>query len=302
MENIIKYYYNINAKDLKYIDNHYEFYLNNILYYFTPVDIINEKELLSLKEININNKLAHNIVFNRFNKLLSNYNGINYILMEIYINPKKKIQLREIEYIANTIMINSKENNINWGWLWSKKIDYLEMQINEIGKKYPILVNTFSFFVGLCENAISYFNNNVKKEDTSLVLSHNKIKPNDTIISLYDPLNTKLDHKARDLSEYIKLSFFQNNKYIFKELNDYFKRNFYSKNDMYILFSRILYPSFYFDLYDNIIIGNINEEDIIYVTNNIDEYINYLYNVYLYLNNYYNLEEIPWLKKEVNQH
>ena len=71
---------------------------------------------------------------------------------------------------------------------------------------------------------------------------------------------------------------------------------------MYILFSRILYPSFYFDLYDNIIIGSINEEDIIYITNNIDEYINYLYNVYLYLNNYYNLEEIPWLKKKVNQH
>ena len=74
------------------------------------------------------------------------------------------------------------------------------------------------------ENAISYLVNTKKEVKPNFydkkVLSHNNLYN-----SLFDPLNIILDHKARDLAEYIKLSFFNNNQNIFKELDEYFYYN-----------------------------------------------------------------------------
>ena len=63
----------------------------------------------------------------------------------------------------------------------------------------------------MAENAISYINNtisNLKMEKSDVgVLSHDRFKLDDTVYSLYDPQNIIIDHKARDLAEYIKISF-----------------------------------------------------------------------------------------------
>ncbi|UKI27777.1 MAG: hypothetical protein L6V91_04250 [Bacilli bacterium] len=101
----------------------------------------------------------------------------------------------------------------------------------------------------MAENAISYLVNTkkeVKKENSdNMVLAHNNLNH-----SLFDPLNIIFDHKARDLAEYIKLSFFNNNKDIFKELDEYFFYNRYSLYGIRVLYARVLYPSYYFKLYD----------------------------------------------------
>ena len=81
------------------------------------------------------------------------------------------------------------------------------MQIGQNEKKYPLIRESFDYFVGMGENAISYLVNTKKEVKPNFydkkVLSHNNLYN-----SLFDPLNIILDHKARDLAEYIKLSFF----------------------------------------------------------------------------------------------
>ena len=66
---------------------------------------------------------------------------------------------------------------------------------------------------------------------------------------------------------------------------------------MRILFARIIYPSFYFKLYDEILSKKKEEKELNSIIKRIDEYELYLSNIYLYLRKYYDIPMIEWLKK-----
>ena len=151
----------------------------------------------------------------------------------------------------------------------------------------------------MAENAISYYNNLSNKEvdNNSLVISHRIININDTVYAIYDPVNIIIDHKARDIAEYIKYSFFSDNTNIFKELNVYFKYNYYTKDDVVMLLARVLYPSFYFNMYEDIMINSKEEKIITNITSKLDKYELYLTRVFKYFNNFYNLPVPEWLNK-----
>lgn len=190
----------------------------------------------------------------------------------------------------------------NWALLWIRKIDYLEYHHEHNYQKYPLLSSSFDYFIGLSENAISYLNNTIKNmspDDSDIgVISHDIINIDDTIYSLYNPLNIIIDHKARDLAEYIKNSFFNDNFAIFEELDEYFKYNYFSFYGINLLVARILYPSFYFDRYDEIVNEKIQESSILKITSRIDEYEKYLQDVFNYLKKYYNIKDVEWIMKK----
>lgn len=306
MKNNIMYYYNLIIDTIHQNNNYYYFYYNNERYELVMYtrDIKEQQAIYELnKQMIALNILVHEIILNKDNYVVTIINNIPYILYKIYINKEKKLSLLELTYLSN---YNIEHDNIlkrnNWDILWSTKIDYLEYQINQMGLKYPMLVDSFNYFVGLAENAISYAKNTQleeKKEQVDIeVISHRKIKLTDTINAIYDPLNIVMDHKARDLAEYIKISFYKKNTNIFKELNLYFNNNYYSRYGIRLLFSRILYPSYYFDTYEKIIQGKIKESEILNITTQIEEYENYLKNIYLYLKNFYNIPPVEWLIKK----
>ena len=303
MKDIINYYYNLNPKKINKIFNYYYFYLNNELYYFI---LYNRKleDINSIYEYNKtmlnNNILVNEIINNKDNTILTYINKEPYILMKILINTNKPINLPEINYLSNIII--SYPNNLmrsNWANLWANKIDYLEYHHDQNKKKYPLLNESFNYFIGLSENAITYLNNVTNKlspEKTDIgVTSHEYL--NNTIYSLYNPLNIIIDHKSRDLAEYIKLSFFNDNYSIFEELDEYFKHNYYSLYGINLLISRILYPSFYFKTYEKIINNESNESSILKITSRIKEYEKYLQDIFNYFHKYYNIKDINWLKK-----
>lgn len=308
MKNIIYYYYNLKIDKITNKNNNYYFYYNNYLYYFiiynNNPNIINDIYTLSLS---IKNSPIHTIIKNKNNNYLTPVENILYILLKINYNFAKQITIKEINYITNLNYFPQKNLiRSNWNILWSKKIDYLENQIPQIGRKYPLLVDSFSYFVGLAENAISYYQNTIlnmpSKFENDYRLAHDNIRLTSSTLDFFNPLNIIIDHKSRDLSEYIKISFFQQNYNIFEELDKYFKINFYTEYDTRLLISRLLYPSFYFNLYDDIINNIIKEKEIVYITKNINEYENYLKDILLYLEKYYKLPSIDWLttKKRYN--
>ena len=302
MKNIINYFYNLNITKLTNKDNIYSFYDNDELYHFYIYNN-NIKNLDLTKDIDDslkNDTLIHEIIINKDNSIITYYNNIPYILCKINININKPITLGEINYLSSKVIItNSKITYHSWQDLWSIKMDYLEKVINENGKKYPIIVDSFNYFVGMAENAISYYNNLSNKEvdNNSLVISHRIININDTVYAIYDPVNIIIDHKARDIAEYIKYSFFSDNTNIFKELNVYFKYNYYTKDDVVMLLARELYPSFYFNMYEDIMINSKEEKIITNITSKLDKYELYLARVFKYFNNFYNLPVPEWLNK-----
>lgn len=302
MKNIINYFYNLNITELTNKDNIYSFYDNDELYYFYIYNN-NIKNINLTKDIDDSLKkdtLIHEIIINKDNSIITYYNNIPYILCKINININKPITLGEINYLSSKVIsTNSKITYRSWQDLWSIKIDYLEKVINENGKKYPIIVDSFNYFVGMAENAISYYNNLSDKEvdNNSLVISHRIININDTVYAIYDPVNIIIDHKARDIAEYIKCSFFSDNINIFNELNIYFKYNYYTKDDVVMLLARVLYPSFYFNMYEDIMINSKEEKIITNITSKLDKYELYLIRVFKYFNNFYNLPVPEWLNK-----
>lgn len=302
MKNIINYFYNLNITKLTNKDNIYSFYDNDELYHFYIYNN-NIKNLDLTKDIDDSLKkdtLIHEIIINKDNSIITYYNNIPYILCKINININKPITLGEINYLSSKVIsTNSKITYHSWQDLWSIKMDYLEKVINENGKKYPIIVDSFNYFVGMAENAISYYNNLSNKEvdNNSLVISHRIININDTVYAIYDPVNIIIDHKARDIAEYIKYSFFSDNANIFNELNIYFKYNYYTRDDVVILLARVLYPSFYFNMYEDIMINSKEEKIITNITSKLDKYELYLARVFKYFNNFYNLPIPEWLNK-----
>lgn len=303
MKNAINFYYNLKSENINNYNNYYYFYYNKYLYvlllYNEDLKYINDIYNLNVSLLSLNIPI-HQIIINKNNSIISLINNNYYILYKILIkNYNRKINIKDINYLNSIIITNNIDNN--WDYLWSTKIDYLEYQINQSGKKYPLIVESFSYFVGLTENAISYAKNatlELKKDYNNIgVITHKKLNINDTLFNLYDPLNITIDYKIRDLAEYIKNSFFEDNFNIFNELNYYFKKNYLSIYLIRLLFARILYPSFYFNLYDDIISNKKEEKELLKITSRINEYEQYLYEIYLYLKKIYNIPEVEWLKK-----
>ena len=304
MKNNIMYYYNLRIDNITQNNNNYYFTINNDNYCFTIYtrDIKESNEIYKLNKYMLSsNILVHEIIPNKDNYVVTIINNIPYILYKIYINKNKKLTINELTYLSNyTYQVDKILTRNNWNILWSNKIDYFEYQINQMGKKYPILVDTFAYFTGLAENAISYvkyttLETQIETSDNP-VISHRKI--NNTIESLYNPLNIILDHKSRDIAEYIKLSFLNKNTNIYQELDSYFSNNYYSEFGLRLLYARIIYPSFYFDMYEQIIQGLRKESDLLNIVSLLDDYELYLKEMYYYLKKYHNIPEIDWITKK----
>lgn len=300
MNNFIEYFYNIKVDKVIYNNKYYSFMHNGYVYRLYIYDS-NYNSIKFLYEINrrlIGNTLTSEIIVNRNNEIVSSYNGRSYILLKIFANINKNISLEEISFLSRTLYGENREKiNVDWGILWSNKIDYLEDLINENGKKYPLIVDSFNYFVGMAENAIGYFNSIVLDNNYKYVVSHKRIRWYDTVEVLYNPLNITFDYKVRDVAEYIKNSFFKNNCNIFNELIMYLRGNDLSLIEVKLLISRLLYPSFYFEMYEDILIDNKEEKIILAVISKLDDYEDYLSNVIDFFKSNYDVDEIEWLKK-----
>ena len=294
MNNFIYYFYNIRVNDVVYNNKYFTFIYNGYVYkLYVITENINNDFLIELDKRLLGNTLINEIIFNRDGKIVSNYDNKAYMLMRIFVNEKKKITLDEISYLANALVV--KNLMISWAMMWERKIDYLEKLINENGKKYPIITDSFNYFVGMAENAISYYNNTVISDNYMYVVSHKRIRTNDTIDAIYNPLNIIFDYRVRDIAEYIKRAFFDDDKNIFNEIDNYFRNYPLTETDARILVSRLMYPSFYFEMYEDILIDNEDEKIIIKTVDRLNEYEKYLGNVIGYLNKLYGVEEIKWL-------
>ena len=296
MNNFIEYFYNIKTDKVVYGNKYYSFIYNGYIYRLYIYDGNSNIEFMyDLNKRLIGNTLMSEIIINRNNEIISTYNGVSYILLRIFVNINKSISLEEISFLSNSLY--REKIKVNWGVLWSNKIDYLEDLINENGKKYPLIVDSFNYFVGMAENAIGYFNSIVMDENYKYVLSHKVIRWDDSVEVLYNPMNVTFDYRVRDVAEYIKNSFFNNNYNIFGELIVYLRSNNLSLMEVKLLISRILYPSFYFDMYEDILIDNKEEKMILDVISRLDDYEDYLSKVISFFKASYDIEEIEWLKK-----
>lgn len=305
MKNTINYYYNISVEDFIKTDKDYYFYLNNEEYHLIVFNRPYE-DAIPIYKLNIEMKkigcLVHEIIMNKDKQIITIINDVPYILLKLCRYKNERVFLNDINYIQNmTFNIEFDKSLLRNDWvkLWSDKIDYYEYQISQLGKKYPILCDSLSYFIGLGENAISYIINNTKENNgSSPIVSHKRIRINDGSFEFYNPLNLIIDSKVRDVAEYIK-NCFVNDKLDFYEIKSYFNVSNFTQDEYMLLFSRLLFPTFYFDIYDEIINNNFNEERIIKIIEKTYEYEDTLFNIYKFIvyEKKVQLEPIEWIIK-----
>ncbi len=301
MKEVIEFYYNINIESVIEENNVTSFYYDNSLYLFVPflrtveeIDdiLVASKELASLR---IDSMI---LMFTKENSVILKLGDNYYCLLKIMENYTNDVNI--IDIISNnkkTIVKNNKYKNI-WGELWSKKIDYFEYQISERGADKNIVLDSFSYYIGLAENAISIVN--LKNSEYNygnnevMTLSHRRIFYPNIVLNYYNPLSYIFDIEVRDPAEYIKSCFFYDeDAYI--ELVTYLKSTKLSNYSYNLFFARLLYPSYYFDNYEKAINEEGSEEELIRIISRVDSYEKFLKFAYYEISKYGMIENISWL-------
>ena len=288
MKNVINYYYNIELKEYKKRENCFTFYIGEIEFEFIEYygDI---NYLIKIYSLLISfGKPVSEIVINKDNKFITHYESRPYILLKKINRDKQDINL---EYVIDYDFIIPVREINNWKNLWIEKLDYYEIQQEEINLKYPLLNKSFSYYFGLTEAAINLLNY-VNYEKISSCISHKRLDKKEDI---FNPLNIIIDNRIRDVAEYIKTKFFKENIMV-EEIIDFINKHLFSKDEILLLVSRLLYPSYYFDAYENIYKGEETEKELNKIIKKNVQYETFLRKIYKNIKLFYNIPQIEFLE------
>ena len=202
------FYYNFDEVKLSKQDDIYFFWFQNNLYSFNPVyNLSKTKAVFSvLKQIHYNK--GFEIVYNIYHSEFTNIGEAWFVLLR-----HKNDSVNLLYEILHPVFIYRQLNfalNLRWDYLWIQKINYYEYQMLHVHDIYPALSESFYYYEGLAENAISYINYNFSYHtyEKKLYLCHNRISEK----NFFNPLNLTIDYYARDIAEYIKFLFFSDEK------------------------------------------------------------------------------------------
>jgi len=289
MKNNIMYYYNIFIKDIINKGSQYYFKVNENFFAFIPIDVNVDQIINIYNYLKRWNLYCHEIIHNKDNSIITNIDNKNYILLKYFPNDNNI----DINDIINYQILYQEKNNYDMKDKWCEKIDYYEYQVNQFGKRYPLIRKSFSYYVGICELAISLLNE-INEKNIYQVISHNRININDKKTKFYNPINLVIDSRVRDIAEYFKSSFFYSNKVDIYFIMNYVKSMNLNNDECILFFIKMLYPSYYFDIYDDIMKEEISEDKLIPIIEKNSAYEHYLKQIYLELSNTCNMPYIDW--------
>lgn len=300
MKNALFFYYNIDVSNnsISKINSDYYFNYQNSNYIVAKYERNIEEitELYKLTEEMINNNVPlYKIILTKDNNVLFMNDNISYILM---IMPKIKNRIITYKDVINFnyVLLNAKYKFLDkssWTTFWSNKIDYIEYQFFQIEKKYSLIKESINYYIGIWENAISYYNTNISIDNLQKCVCHKRLTTKMDLLSFLNPLNLVIDYKERDISEYIK-SFIETEKYTEDHINLFLKEIPPERNVIIRFISRTLFPSNYFDLYEEIIYDKFNEEKITNIIDNKKNYLSLLKIVFKYFEKN-NIPVIEWI-------
>jgi len=306
MKDSINFYYNLNISEVENWGNTYRFILNDDYFYFVPINRMGEEleDIINVsKELKSRGLEVHDILLNKFGKIITNVYNANYILMKPIKDIYEEYDIRDIINLNKKLMLTPNKSKLyrnSWSKLWSEKIDFFEYQIHELGKDKKIILNSFSYYIGLAENAISYVNSTINNYNPSecdkICLSHRRIIYPNYKLNFLNPISFIFDLEVRDIAEYIKSSFF-NGDDVLNNLKLALKLNNFSVYSLQLLYARLLYPCYYFDLYEKIMNEEETEESLIPIIEKNKEYEEFLKDAYYEISKYSSIERVEWLLK-----
>lgn len=290
MKNVINYFYGILVDEYKSREKNFSFVFDMSEYEFVQYYGDINKLINIYYFLKENNIIIDEIIINNKNSFITFFENKPYVLLR-KTKLRQELDLTYIYEYNNKIQVN---NEINWKKLWIEKIDYYIVQLEENGIKYPILKESFGYFLGMSECAISLLNY-INSKNIVCSISHKRIEQMD---DLYNPLNIIIDTKVRDIAEYIKTIFFYKELDI-NQINILIYNKIFTNEEAILFLARLIYPSYYFDLYEKIYNSKDEEKNLQDIIKKIPDYEIFLKKIYKQLKFIYNIPQIEFL--EFNQ-
>ena len=304
MKDTISFYYNIDIDTLEEKDGKYHFKYQNrdFFFVFFNRNLEELEDLLAcISEMQKKGIDVHGILINKDNSILTKINEYNYILFSVN-NCSETYDIFDIIDMNNKLTLNNYNSKLyrnNWENLWMQKVDYFEYQIRELGLDKQVIKNSFSYYIGLAENAISYVHNVKLKYPSqgTTVLSHRRIFYPNYKLNYLNPLSFIFDLEVRDIAEYLKAMFFSEDdeSEILEELKSFLKIKRLTIYEYNMLYARLLYPSYYFDIYEEIMNKERSEEDLLKIISKNENFEEFLKKAYLEITKYAILEKVEWI-------
>lgn len=304
MKDTISFYYNIDIDTLEEKDGKYHFKYQNrdFFFVFFNRNLEELEDLLDcISEMQKKGIDVHGILINKDNSILTKINEYNYILFSVN-NCSETYDIFDIIDMNNKLTLNNYNSKLyrnNWENLWMQKVDYFEYQIRELGLDKQVIKNSFSYYIGLVENAISYVHNVKLKYPSqgTIVLSHRRIFYPNYKLNYLNPLSFIFDLEVRDIAEYLKAMFFSDDdeSEVLEELKSFLKIKRLTIYEYNMLYARLLYPSYYFDIYEEIMNKERSEEDLLKIISKNENFEEFLKKAYLEITKYAILEKVEWI-------
>lgn len=289
----IEYYYNLENINITKIKEYYRLDYKNTNYLFMPLTRY-PIEILQINRVINNDANYDNIVLNIKNQLITYIDGKNYILVRLSKNNANynlynQIEKSKIVYLPNEMI--DKITKTNWDILWSKKIDYIEYQLNNLDND-NIVFNSVWYYIGMAENAISYVNEALSlSSNHRLYISHKRI--NEQFFN--NPLNLIVDYRSRDISEYLKYMFLKK-EYDYIEIKEKLQKLNLDEFLCRMIYGRLFFVTFYFDIFDSVMNGNKENKLLLRnIINRADEYEDYINSIYDILAQIKKIPRIGWV-------
>jgi len=288
MKNVINYYYGIIVNEFKKTQSNFIFNINNNKYEFVEYygDI---NKLINIYSIlKYYRKEVSELITNKRNSVITYYENKPYILLKKSNFRNKEIELSDIVSYDSNVYVKEE---LSWKKLWIGKLDYYEMQLDEVGIKYPILKQSFNYYLGLSEVAINLLNY-VNTKNVNYYISHKRLETKD---DMFNPLNIIIDSRARDIGEYIKKKYFYD-KIQVEQLEKFIISSRFTKDEILLLLARLIYPSYYFDAYEKIFISKETQKELNKIIKKNAEYEAFLKDIYNSIKQFYPIPQIEFLE------
>ena len=307
MKESINYYYNLNIDEVENWNTICRFKINKDYYYFVPLKrIVNELEDLVAvsKELKTRGIEVHDIILNRFGKIITNVQNVNYVLLRPVGDIYEEFGIDDILKMNKRLVLTDNKSKLyrnSWVKLWSDKLDYFEYQIREIGKDKMVVLNSFSYYLGLGENAIIYASSTIENykptEKDKICLSHRRIDYPNYKLNFLNPLSFIFDLEVRDIASYIKSALIAGEDAI-SYLKQVLRLKQFSIYSLQLLYARLLYPTFYFDIYEKVINNEEDQEALIPIIEKSKDYEIFLKQAFVEISKYAPIERVEWLLKK----
>lgn len=273
MNQFIFYYYQFQPTKIKKEKDFYLIqYLDNIYYLY---EVFDSKAVYKQYSMTKDIPFYDSFVFNKYCSIFSEFENHIYVLLNN----------NHIKY--SSIFFCEESFSLHWYYSWINRSDYLENCYSQIRNWIPVIDDSFDYYLGLLEMSIYYLRDYSHYKGRGY-LQHKQY----SIELIHNPLNIIVDVRERDFAEYLKYIFW-NSEYLSINLHNLIEQN---KNiyDFHLVMARVLYPNYYFDRFDDIIIHKENSDILKNIVSRNEEFQGYVLSLFSEIERYIPIKKVSF--------